>query len=329
MPRCSIIIPVYNRASLTRQCLNAILSKPPLAGDFEIIVVDDASTDITPALLTSYGQRIRVIRHETNSSFAVSCNDGAATAAGDYLVFLNNDTMPQAGWLDALETYAFNHPKAGIVGSKLLFPNDTIEHAGMVICQDRQPRHHYLGFPADHPAVNKSRRYQIVAAACMLVRHGAFEEVGGFDTAFRNGYEDVDLCLRLGERGYEVHYCHESVLYHLEGVSEGRFKHEEPNIRLYHSRWGHRVQPDDIQYFIEDGLLSVQYRALYPLSFSLSPLLATVNEQERDRQADRLLAERSRQVYELLKENIHLLVRLREVQPGVPCFEPLKEKDTA
>lgn len=314
VPRCSIIIPVYNHASLTRQCLNTILRNPPLGGSFEIIVVDDASTDLTPELLRSHGDQIRVVTHTENSAFATGCNDGAAVASGDYLVFLNNDTIPQSGWLDALVRYAFDHPKAAVVGSKLLFPNGTIEHAGMVICQDLQPRHHYLGFPSDHPAVNKSRRYQIVAGACILVSREAFKEVGGFDTAFRNGFEDVDLCLRLGERGYEVHYCHESVLYHLEAVSEGRFGFEELNGRLYRSRWGNRVKPDDLQYFVEDGLLSIQYRALYPISLFVSPLLATVNERDRDRQVDQLLAERSRHVYELLKENIRLTMEQQKAE---------------
>ena len=84
------------------------------------------------------------------------------------------------------------------------------------------PLHLYAGCSADHPAVNKSRRFQAVTAACLLVRRPAFEEVGGFDTGYHNDLEDVDLCLRLGRLGHEVHYCHESVLYHLESASRGR-----------------------------------------------------------------------------------------------------------
>jgi GT2 family glycosyltransferase len=313
-PRCSIIIPVYNRASLTRRCLNALLDEPSERVSCEIVVVDDASTDATQRLLADYQEGVRVVTHATNTGFAGACNDGAAVASGEYLVFLNNDTIPQAGWLDALVRHAESHPAAAAVGSKLLFPNGTIQHAGVVICQDRNPRHVYAGFPADHPAVNKSRRFQAVTAASMLIRREAFEQVGRFDTAFRNGFEDIDLCLRLGERGHEVHYCHESVLSHLESVSEGRFESEDDNHRLYHERWAHRLRPDDLQYYLEDGLLAVSYAHLYPARLAVSPLLATVDGDERERQANRLLNVRSRQVFDLLKETIRLTVRLGEAE---------------
>src|SRR5258705_12380858 len=125
MTKCSIIIPVFNHAALTRQCLAALEGEPA-----ETIVVDDASTE--PVAST--------IRHETNTGFAQSCNDGAAAARGQFLVFLNNDTIPQPGWLDALTRYADTHPAAAVVGAKLVYPAGTIQHAGVVICQDRYPR---------------------------------------------------------------------------------------------------------------------------------------------------------------------------------------------
>jgi GT2 family glycosyltransferase len=316
LPRCSVIIPVHNRTSLTRQCLNTLLEGHPESVNFEIIVVDDASTDSTQQLLTDYREQVRVVTHARNTGFAAACNDGVAAASGEYLVFLNNDAIPNAGWLDALVRYAESHPDAAVVGSKLLFPNDTIQHAGVVLCQDLYPRHLYAGFPSDHPAVNKSRRFQVVTAACMLVRREPFEQVGGFDTAFRNGLEDVDLCLRLGERGSEVHYCHESVLYHLESLSGGWSENKKENARLYRSRWAHRVQPDDFHYYLEDGLLKVSYAHTwsYPIHLTVSPLLAVMDEDEHERRADQLLNVRSRQVFDLLRETIHLTLRAREAE---------------
>lgn len=315
MPRCSIIVPVYNRASLTRQCLTTLLAQSPESVDFEVIIVDDASSDMTQWLLASYGDQIRVVTHTTNAGFASSCNDGAAVASGEYLVFLNNDTIPRDGWLDALVRYSDSHPNAAVVGSKLLFLDETIQHAGVVICQDSNPHHLYAGFPSDHPAVNRSRRFQVVTAACILTRRDPFEQVGGFDVAFRNGYEDVDLCLRLRERGYEIHYCHESVLYHLGSVSrEGRSQEEKRNLRLYRKRWAHRVEPDELQYYVEDGLLRVHNRVLYPVCFSISPLLAVVDGETYERGAVRLLNIRSRQVAELLKEVVRLTVHVQEVE---------------
>jgi GT2 family glycosyltransferase len=316
-PRCSIVIPVHNQAALTSQCLDALVNEPP-AVPFEVIVVDDASTDSTGDLLGRYGDTIRVVSRGSNSGFAAACNDGARAAAGDYLVFLNNDTIPTKGWLDRLSDYADDHARAAVVGAKLLFPNDTVQHAGVVICQDGLPRHLYVGFPADHPAVNKSRRFQAVTAACALVRRGAFDQVDGFDTAFRNSLEDADLCLRLGERLHEVHYCHESVLYHLESISRGKRSDEtEQNIRLFRSRWDDRVKPDELDYYKEDGLLRIHYQDGYPLRMQVSPRVATVaSGPRRDESAQQLLDASSRQVVDLLRETVRLTARIAELELG-------------
>ena len=315
IPKCSVIIPVHNKVSLTRTCLDTILSSPAPGVDFEIIVTDDASNDDTAQILESYGDQVRILRHEVNRGFAISCNDAASIAHGQYLVFLNNDTIPQPGWLDALAKYADGHPEAAVVGSKLLFPNDTIQHAGVVICEDRNPRHVYAGFPSNHPAVNQSRRFQIVTAACCLIRAQDFKLANGFDAAFRNGYEDVDLCLRLGKLGREIHYCYESVLYHLESVSRGAsHKDYRENIELYRRRWGPVVHCDEFQYYFQDGLLKIEYPVLYPLRFTVSPLLATVNARDCEPRIDSLLQSRSRQVLGLLKDNIRLNVRVQEAE---------------
>jgi GT2 family glycosyltransferase len=272
----SIVIPVHNRAPLTKQCLDAILAQPP-GVERELIVVDDASTDATADLLAAYGDEVRAIRRAENGGFAAACNDGAAAAGTDQIVFLNNDTIPRAGWLDALVRHLEEHPRAAVVGAKLLFPDGTVQHAGVVVGQDRHPRHLYAGFPGDHPAVNRSRRCQIVTAACALVRREAFEQAGGFDTAFRNSLEDADLCLRLGELGWEVRYCHESVLEHLESVSRGKRSEEtERNRRLFHERWAGRVRPDDLDHYVEDGLLRIPYPESSPLRVEIAPVLLSV-----------------------------------------------------
>jgi GT2 family glycosyltransferase len=319
--RCSIVIPVFNKASLTKRCLDALLNDSRERVGFEVIVVDDASTDATSELLTGYGDRLRMVTHAANSGFAVACNTGAAAGSGEYVVFLNNDTLPEPGWLDALVAYADAHEFAAAVGSKLLFPNGTVQHAGVAICQDGFPRHIYAGFPADHPAVSRSKRFQVVTGACMLVRRSSFDDIGGFDAAFRNGYEDVDLCLRLSERGFETHYCHESVLVHLESVSRqiptsGQLpRHEiEHNTKLYADRWLDRVQPDDLNHYLEDGLVRLGYSEIYPLQMTISPELAVLLEGEHEAAADRLLRTRSHQFYELLRDNIRLGVRVAEAE---------------
>ena len=306
-PTVSIIIPVHNRAMITRQCLAALLAEPEDEIQRQLVVVDDGSTDTTPSLLDSYGDRILVIRNETALGFAGACNAGVAAAAGEFLVLLNNDTVPISGWLSALVNYAVQHPAAAVVGAKLLFPNDTVQHAGVVIGLNSLPHHIYAGFPADHPATCVSRRFQIVTAACALFRREPWQELGGLDTAFLNGWEDVDYCLRAGEAGHEIHYCAESIVYHFESATRSLVSDvERANQQLFIRRWRHKVAPDDYRYYWQDGLLTAQYPARYPIQLSVSPLLAGVTVGENDRLADKLLFERARQVMILLRNNIVL-----------------------
>jgi len=309
MPTCSVIVPVYNLAHVTHQCLRRLLATAPRDFEVEVVVVDDASRDETPRLLTDYADRVRVVRHRANQGFARSCNDGAAAASGRYLVFLNNDTIPGTGWLDALVRHAESDPAIGAVGAKLVFTDGRIQHAGMVFDQAGDPRNIYVGFPGDHPAVNRSRAFQAVTGACLLVPRDLFLQAGGFDEAYRNGSEDVDFCLRLGQMGRAVRYCPESTLVHFESVSEGRTAADDQNRRLFRRRWADRIVPDDMRYYLEDGLIRLTYLASCPLQVEISPLLGVVCDEARGREVDRLLAIRSRQVHQLLKENIASLVR--------------------
>jgi GT2 family glycosyltransferase len=314
-PKCSIIIPVHNHTSLTHKCLDSVLATLPADFECEIIVTDDGSADDTADVLSGYKDRIRTVTHSVNKGFAISCNDGAAIAGGEYLIFLNNDTIPQPGWLDALVRYAERHPRAAVVGSKLLFPNDTVQHCGIVICADGEPRHLYAGFPGSHPLVNRPRRLKAVTGACFLIRRQDFRMVNGFDPAYRNGYEDVDLCLQLEELGREIHCCYESVLYHLEAITrESNEADQSWNRKLYRSRWADRAAPDELDHYLADGLLKLEYPPFYPIQFSISPLLATTNGSGRQNEADRLIEARSRQVMALLKDNIRLNVRVQEAE---------------
>jgi GT2 family glycosyltransferase len=309
----SIIIPVRNRWALTGRCLEVVLG----TSVGEVIVVDDGSTDNTTDQLREYGDRILVLTQPSSPGFAAACNRGAAAASGEYLVFLNNDTLPAQSWLEALMGYARAHAAAAVVGAKLLYPDGSTQHAGVVIGHDRLPRHLYAGFPSDFPGVNRSRRFQAATAACMLVRRGAFEQAGGFDTAFRNGYEDVDFCLRLGAMGHEVHYCHESVVEHLESVSPARHAHDLENRRLFLNRWAARVRPDDLDYYQEDGLLRVSYGRAYPLRMEVSPLLATIDRDSREEEVYRWLEVRARQVHDLLRDLARLTAEWAEAQLGL------------
>jgi GT2 family glycosyltransferase len=308
--RCSIVIPVHGRAGLTRQCIDAILAEPPEVA-FEVIVVDDASPDDTRTVLDAYADAIRVVARDENGGFARACNDGAGAARGEYLVFLNNDTIPVAGWLDALVAVADREPQTAVVGSKLLFPNDTVQHAGVVVCQDGRPRHVYAGFPADHPAVSKARRFQAVTAASMLVRRDAFERARGFDESFQNCLEDADLCLRLGEAGQEVRYCPDSVVYHLESSSRGRRSQEiEAAGKLFRERWDEKAERDDLRVYVEDGLLRIRYRELHPLRIEIAPELAVAAGDD----LSGFIEAQAGQLADLLRETVRLTAYAADIE---------------
>jgi GT2 family glycosyltransferase len=136
-------------------------------------------------------------------------------------------------------------------GSKLLYPDRRIQHAGVVAIDDRQAsdplvaRPMYNGLAHDAPETNEPRTYQALTAACLLVRKSAFEAVGGFDEAFWNGYEDVDLCFRLQEAGGVLVYQPESVVIHHEAQSgPERFRCVRENIDRLHRKWLNKVKPD-------------------------------------------------------------------------------------
>lgn len=272
----TVVVPVHGRPGLTRRCIELVLADLP-AG-CEVVVVDDAS----PAGSEPEGlaATVRVLRLEENRGFAAACNLGAEAAKGEMLVFLNNDTEPQPGWLQALLDHAAGHAEAEVVGARLLYPTGAVQHAGVAIGQDGYPHNLYAGFPADHPAVIRSRRLQAVTGACMLVRRAAFERVGGFDERFRNSLEDVDLCLRIGASGGEVRYCPDAVITHLESATRGRDEKFEASVARYRELWRERARRDDLDLYAEDGLLEVEYPDGHPLRISVSPLLAAIERSD-------------------------------------------------
>jgi FkbM family methyltransferase len=254
---CSIIIPVWNKRELTEQCLTE-LAKVTSGISYEVIVVDNHSTDDTAHFLNQLSGDIQIIRNSENLGFAKACNQGARAARGRFLIFLNNDTIPLNNWLAALVTEVTSHPEVGIVGSKLLYEDDTIQHAGVVFSREGlMPYHLYRHFHRDHPAVNQRRTFQSVTAACMLIRREIFETAGGFDEGFQNGLEDVDLCLKVGDKGWQIVYQPLSVLYHLESQTPGRKTYEQANALRFLRRWGQRwwVADEDLYYY-EDGYAS-------------------------------------------------------------------------
>jgi GT2 family glycosyltransferase/glycosyltransferase involved in cell wall biosynthesis len=255
-PGCSIIIPVFNNLELTRNCLASIYQHTE-PGSLEIIVVDNGSTDGTGPFLREQGDRGRVspIFNAANLGFARASNQGARAAAGEFLVFLNNDTLVTPGWLAELTNSAAQEDRIAAVGAKLLFPDDSVQHAGVAVNSDVKVFHIYKHFHRDHPAVNKFREFQALTAACLLVRREAFFEAGLFDEGFVNGFEDVDLCFKLRNLGWKIFYNYRSVVYHLESKTPGRHAREQENAARLAARWHDRIRPDEELHYAADGII--------------------------------------------------------------------------
>jgi O-antigen biosynthesis protein len=219
-PRASVIVPVYNHFHHTRTCLQALAA----CGDatpFEIIVVDDGSADETAARLAGLAG-LRFHRNPQNLGFIGACNAGAALARGEFLVFLNNDTAVQPGWLDALLATFAQHADVGLAGSKLVYPDGRLQEAGGIVFSDGSGWNYgRFDDPAD-PRYNFVREVDYCSGAAIAIRKPLFERFGGFDAHYAPAYyEDTDLAMKVRQAGLRVLYQPASVVVHFEGVTSG------------------------------------------------------------------------------------------------------------
>lgn len=242
----SIVIPCWNRAQWTLRCLQS-LQATMQDGSYEVVLVDNGSTDATSRATDNPAAGVTVVRNEVNRGFAVACNQGARAATSDVVVFCNNDVIAKEGWLTPL-LEALENPRVGAAGSKLVFPDGSIQHAGVGLLYDADGEGWLDGFhllyrqPADSVAANQAGEMRAVTAAVMAVRREVFLGLGGFDEGYWNGNEDVDLCLKLGQAGWAVRYEPASVLVHQESVSgTERFRETTKNRERLTRRWAGRV----------------------------------------------------------------------------------------
>jgi GT2 family glycosyltransferase len=236
-PVVSIIIPCFNKWDYTIRCLQKLVENTR-GVPFETIVIDNASADDTRIGLPML-EGIRLHRNEVNLGFAKACNQGAEMARGKYLLFLNNDTEPQPGWLTAMIRLPEADASIAVVGSKLLFPDGTLQHAGVgfLYASPHPISPVHLNYRLPPERANEFLELKCVTGASLLIRREIFFEVGRFDEGYVNGNEDVDLCLKVHEKKGRIIFTPESVLIHHESVSEGRFSHVNQNVNLFHERW--------------------------------------------------------------------------------------------
>lgn len=241
-PIVSVIIPVYNNVEYTCACLRSIQESRPRV-PFEIIIVDDGSTDGTTELVPKT-RGVKYIRSAQNVGLMRSRNLGASTARGKYLIFLSNGTQVAPAWMDELVQTGTNVIDAGLVGSKLLFPDGRLLEAGAIVWKDGSVWHCGRGEDLGKPEYNYLREVDFCSGASILVRADLFGEVGGFDERYNHAsYGDADLAFKIRARGYRVFYQPMSQVIHAERLlsrmdvtAEAR-AFQEANRSTFSAKW--------------------------------------------------------------------------------------------
>jgi GT2 family glycosyltransferase len=242
-PTVSIVIPAFGEALLTFSCLASIARHT--RGAFEVIVVDDASAEPLEGALARVAG-VRFERNAKNQGFIATCNRGAALARGDFVVFLNNDTLVTPGWLDALLATFEVRPDAGLVGAKLLYPDGRLQEAGGIVWRDGSAWSDGRGDDPARPEYGYLREVDYCSGACLAVPRALFIELGGFDARFAPAYyEDVDLAFRMRAAGRRVYYQPGATIVHFEGrtsgtdETQGIKRHQAVNRIEFARRWAH------------------------------------------------------------------------------------------
>lgn len=256
VPTISVLIPTRDQAPLLEVCLKGVERTP--YPHLQIIIIDNGSTAADACdLIHRYEQRgALVLRRPGPFNFSALNNEGARMATGDLLCLLNNDVeVIEPDWLETLAVQAVR-PEVGAVGARLLYPEGTIQHAGVVLGIGGGAGHaHRLQGPRDHGYFRRAQLPQFVSAvtaACLVIERAKYLAVGGFDEdQFPVAFNDVDLCLRLNARGWQSLYEPRATLTHHESKSRGKDLTLEKRARFagelaaLQNRWGsdHRVDP--------------------------------------------------------------------------------------
>ncbi|HYB99152.1 MAG TPA: glycosyltransferase family 2 protein [Candidatus Limnocylindrales bacterium] len=241
-PQVSVLVVTYNRAELTLECLEGLAVSQDRS--FELILVDNASTDRTAELLGRLDHAV-VLRNAVNAYYAPAVNQAAAVARGRYLLLLNNDAVPRADAIGALRAAADASAAIGAVGARLVLRDGRLQEAGSIVFSDGSAMGYGRGEDPDGADYVCAREVDYCSGACLLVRRDLFEEIGGFDLRYLPAYyEDVDLCFAIRERGRKVVYEPRAVVRHAEFGSSSPERAAElcrRNRPLFYARWKERL----------------------------------------------------------------------------------------
>ena len=248
-PRIAALVVSRGLEGLLGHCLDCLARAAETAGTEGLaVVVDNASHPPYPAGAFA-GRRltVRTLRYDRSRSFAAANNGAAGTAeaaASDFLLLLNNDVLLNEGALASMLALADAGRGAAICGTRLLFPDGTIQHAGVVFGAGTTGPYHLDRRRPGHLVSRVPRDFQAVTGACLLVRTSLWRDLGGLDASYPFGLEDVDFCLRARQRGARIVCAGETDSLHFESMTPGRVALDVPSRRLFMERWGGRYTID-------------------------------------------------------------------------------------
>lgn len=255
----SIIIPTKNKADLVKTCIDSIFEKSTYKA-FEVILIDNNSDEdsffaLCDTYRKQYPDQFKCVEAKFPFNFSKLMNLGRKNAEGKYLVLLNNDTeVITPDWLECMVEQA-QRKEIGVVGVKLLYPNNTVQHAGVIVGLGGVAGHVLIGEDRKGPGyfnyVNLLNNYSAVTAACVMVRTAVYDEVKGFNEQFEVEYNDVDFCLNIQQKGYYNLYVPHCELYHYESISRGHphltkesFERHKSEINMFKEKWEHVIDHD-------------------------------------------------------------------------------------
>ena len=259
-PRVAVIVPTKDAPEHLARCLDSIFSRSTYP-NFGVLLVDNGTSD-ADALQIFDRHDVEVLRFDEPFNFSRVNNVGAHHADSDFVLFLNNDTEVQTPeWIETMVGLA-EPDGVGAVGPLLLYPNGSVQHAGVVLGLRGTADHIMRGFPATADgyagSLSCTREVSAVTAACMLMRRRLFIELGGFDEHFATHYQDVDLCLRIRRSGRRILYTPRAVLRHYEGATRGdHYDHFDRALLL--DAWGDTVARGDPYYNASLSLSGADY----------------------------------------------------------------------
>ena len=274
-PLVSVIIPTRDQVALLQRCLASLHENTDYA-PIEIVIVDNGSREPeTHALFRALSQSasVKILTDPGEFSFSRLINEGARAARGEILALMNNDIETEkTGWLREMVSHAVQ-PGVGAVGARLWYPDGRLQHAGVVLGLHGLAGHAFQRFPPQpNSPMNRtfvlSQNYSAVTAACMVLRKAIFDDLGGFDENLPKNFNDVDFCLRLRERGWQIIWTPYADLVHRESASRGHIsgpaEHAEffREVAYMQKKWGEQLQRDP--FYNPNLSLSVGFALAWP-----------------------------------------------------------------